>query len=325
MNERVIMQLLDLEAMVRLISKRGNLSAPGLDGITFPFLKLEKESAARMIIAMLRFIILHKKIPDIWKMGKTILIYKTGDVNDPGNWRPITLTSVIYRIIFGRIAQVMMSMENRSVRRGLLSISQKGFVPRVNGCGEHIAVANMAINRAMTTHQTLFMLALDMRDAFGSVSHVQLRNNLSQLGLHPLLSEVILDSYTNAKVRVITLNGATEPIEIKRGVKQGCPLSPILFDRCIDPLIEKLSSDEFKQYGYWWGINDGVTAQAYADDILLFANSYDSMMELVRVVQDFIRESNIQVNPKKCEMLKIGKDHYDIFPSPMNQLVKLNF
>jgi hypothetical protein len=94
------------------------------------------------------------------------------------------------------------------------------------------------------------MLALDMRDAFGSVFHVQLRNNLSQLDLHPLLSEVILDSYTDAKVRVITLNGATEPIEIKRGVKQGCRISRILFDNCIDPLIEKLSSEEFKQYGY---------------------------------------------------------------------------
>jgi hypothetical protein len=45
-------------------------------------------------------------------MGKTILIYKARDVNDPGNWRSIILTSVIYRIFFGRIAQVMMSMEN---------------------------------------------------------------------------------------------------------------------------------------------------------------------------------------------------------------------
>jgi hypothetical protein len=55
---------------------------------------------------------------------------------------------------------------------GLLSLSQKGFVPRVNGCGEHIAVANMVINRAMTTRKVLYMLALDMLDAFGSVSHV---------------------------------------------------------------------------------------------------------------------------------------------------------
>jgi hypothetical protein len=145
LNQRVIMQLLDLEAMVALISKRGNLSTTGLDGITFPFLKLEKDSAARMIIEMIRFMIFHKKIPNIWKMDKTIFIHKAGDPNDPGNWRPITLTSVIYRIIFGRIAQVMMSNENRSVRRGLLSLSQKDFVPKVNGCGKHIAVANMAI------------------------------------------------------------------------------------------------------------------------------------------------------------------------------------
>jgi hypothetical protein len=151
------------------------------------------------------------------------------------------------------------------------------------------------------------MLALDMSDAFGPVSHVQLSNNLTKLGLHPMLTGLILDSYTDAQVKIVTLNDATNPISIKRGVKQGCPLSPILFDICIDPLIEKLSSDDFKKYGYWWSNDDGVTPQAYADDILLFANSYEHMLKLAEVVQDFIRRSNIQLNPKKCEILKIGK------------------
>jgi uncharacterized membrane protein YobD (UPF0266 family) len=72
-----------------------------------------------MIIAMLRFIIFHKKIPDIWKLGKTILIIKEGDFNDPGNWRSIPFTSLIYLIIFGGVAQVMMSMENRSIKKRL--------------------------------------------------------------------------------------------------------------------------------------------------------------------------------------------------------------
>jgi hypothetical protein len=71
-------------------------------------------------------------------------------------------------------------------------------------------------------------------------------------------------------------------------------LSPILFDICIDPLIEKLSSDEFKKYGFWWSEEDGVTVQAYADDILLIANTYEHMLKLVEVVQDIIRQSNIQ-------------------------------
>jgi hypothetical protein len=79
-------------------------------------------------------------------------------------------------------------------------------------------------------------------------------------------------SYRNATVKIIFLDGPTGEITIKRGVKQGCPLSPVLFDICVNPLIEKLKSPEFKRFGYYWDDEDGVTAQAYADDILLFAN-----------------------------------------------------
>jgi hypothetical protein len=63
MNEQIIMELLNKEKLMELIKKRGNQSAPGLDGITFPFLKLEKEAAALLIISMMRLIISVGKIP----------------------------------------------------------------------------------------------------------------------------------------------------------------------------------------------------------------------------------------------------------------------
>jgi hypothetical protein len=74
---------------------------------------------------------------------------------------------------------------------------------------------------------------------------------LSNLAFILRVTEVILDSYTNASVKIVTLDGATDPIDIKRGVKQGCPLLPILFDNCTDPLIERLSSRGIMEYGYW--------------------------------------------------------------------------
>jgi hypothetical protein len=76
-----------------------------------------------------------------------------------------------------------------------------------------------------------------MRDAFGSVSHMQLKNNLSNLCLQKILSNFIMDSYNQTKVKIGPLNDMTNDINIGRGVKQGCPLSPVLFDICIDPLI----------------------------------------------------------------------------------------
>jgi hypothetical protein len=141
-------------------------------------------------------------------------------------------------------------------KRIILSMAQKGFVPRINGCGEHVAMANMAINRAMTTGNILYMMALDMKDSFGSVSHKQLNNNLKSLGLCKPIREVIMECYNGATVRVITLNGATENIHIRRGVKLGCPLSPVLFDICINPLIEKLNSRELRRLGYYWNNED---------------------------------------------------------------------
>jgi hypothetical protein len=79
--------------------------------------------------------------------GKIKLIHKAGDVNDPGNWRPITLASIIYGIIFGRISQVMMSKENRLVRKSFLSFWQSCFIPRINECRKYIDATNMAIIR----------------------------------------------------------------------------------------------------------------------------------------------------------------------------------
>jgi hypothetical protein len=84
------------------------------------------------------------------------------------------------------------------------------------------------------------MLALDMRDAFGSVSHKQLENNLKKLNLCKPIRNIILDSYRPATVKNVTLDGFKNEINIKSGVKQVCPLSPILFDMCVNPLIENL-------------------------------------------------------------------------------------
>jgi hypothetical protein len=77
------------------------------------------------------------------------------------------------------------------------------------------------------------------------------------------------------------------------------PLSPILFDMCLNLLIEKLNSPECKKLCFSWDTDDYLIAQAYTDDILLFSDSYEHMMDLVGIVNDLNYESNIQLNPKK--------------------------
>jgi hypothetical protein len=74
----------------------------------------------------------------------------TVDQSDPANYHPITLTSILYRVIFGRISQAMMNFENRKIGKIVFCNQQKGFVPRISGCGQHTYIANKAINRTLS-------------------------------------------------------------------------------------------------------------------------------------------------------------------------------
>jgi hypothetical protein len=183
----------------------------------------------------------------------------------------------------------MMGFEDREKGKSFFSL-QKGFVPRISGCGQHTYMANMAINRALSKRRELYIIAIDMKDAFGSVSHRLLEHNLKDMNFPQTIRELVMDSYFQANVNINSKKGMTNPIAIKRGVKQGCPLSTLLFNSCLDSLIIKLNTQEMKKCGF--GINsnidDNLVCQAYADDILLFAEGYNNIMKLVDTLNSYL-------------------------------------
>jgi hypothetical protein len=83
-------------------------------------------------------------MPESWKYRKTIMLFKGGDVSDQMNWRPITLTSIIYRMIFGKIAKEFVLFDDREGRT-VFYREQKGFVPRISGYSHHPFMASMRL------------------------------------------------------------------------------------------------------------------------------------------------------------------------------------
>lgn len=88
----------------------------------------------------------------------------------------------------------------------------------------------------------------------------------------------------------------TPDITVRVGVKQGDPLSPLLFNLALDPLIQGLEC-----YGKGYTVAGlTVTSLAFADDLVLIGGSWSDMAQNLRLLDEFFQTTSLRVNPRKC-------------------------
>jgi hypothetical protein len=108
--------------------------------------------------------------------------------------------------------------------------------------------------------------------------------------------------YEDATSIIETRGNRSNPIGWKRGVKQGCPLSPLLFNLCLEPLLQAVSR-ECAGVGTFVGSDENrieFLVQAYADDVIFISKTADGIKAMLGVLQRFVDWSKMEVNAKKC-------------------------
>ncbi|NWI50208.1 PO21 protein, partial [Calyptomena viridis] len=131
--------------------------------------------------------------------------------------------------------------------------------------------------------------------AFDSVSHDHILTGLKQKGVDTHIINLIKDMYTNIHTHLAVKEERSEPIQIKVGVKQGDPMSPLLFNLAMDPLLCKL--DESGE-GYHLG-QRMVTAMAFADDLVLLSDSWEGMERNIKTLETFCNITGLKTQGEK--------------------------
>ena len=170
----------------------------------------------------------------------------------------------------------------------ILSDLQTGFRPN-RSCHDHmIALYNIALNRRLNG-KDIFCCFIDFRKAFDTVNRKILWQKLSQYGIDGLFLKTLQSMYDGSEYTV-EINGCCTPwFQVKNGVKQGCLLSPSLFNLYVNDLLVSLSMSEH-------GIDcDGckIPALAYADDIVLLASNPQELQTLINVTQSWCLRNGI--------------------------------
>ena len=206
-------------------------SAPGPDGITRKHItNLCVKEALRLfynILLVCRF------QPFAWSTNRTILIPKQGnDLERTENYRPLTIGSILGRIYWGIFDTRLRSYADFSHR-------QKGFVSEA-GCFNNVHALAVLL-RLAKARTGMVLIQLDISKAFDTIPHEAIEPALHKLGIPTVLRSSIVNSYTQMRTS-IEHHGSAISIQLRRGVKQGDPLSPYIFNAIINPLLGQLEN-----------------------------------------------------------------------------------
>jgi hypothetical protein len=282
-----------------VIQSRQDLSASGTDGIGNQILKAAKGAGVKFLKKIIETSVKCGRMITSWKQAKTILLYKKGEATDLANWRPISITNCIYRIFTCLLAR---SIQKINQQYSIFSSSQKGFIKNTNGCSEHAILLNELVHNANRKGKNLVTTAVDFTNAFGSIPHEMILAAMNQRGFPNWVCEIVKQMYEGA-TSVIELRGKrTDWIGWKRGVKQGCPLSPLLFNLCLESFLQAV---RHKHKGQGVSIEiaeekEEILVQAYADDVVLVSEKPEDLQEMLQTLEEFTEWSRMEVNTKKC-------------------------
>lgn len=242
------------------------------------------------VVYIYNICLINKKIPIAWKTSTTTLIYKQGDWEDPGNWRPIALQPTIYKIYDTILASHLAQF---CIDNSTISPLQKSFM-LIEGCFEHCFLMNSMFEDSKQCRKDLHLVWLDLQNAFGSIPHSVL---MSRLSIPPHFISLCKDgSYTRYRCAA----GLSTNIRQTVGVKQGCLLSPLLFNLALQGLLlglDKLSG------GYSFSSNLTIKYLAYTDDLCLVCHSREEVTAFIRCLTDFADWAQLHFKPSKCAIL----------------------
>lgn len=289
-----------LDIRQRLLSMAN--SAPGKDRVEYRHLKLADPNTKILQIIYNRCLE-ERRIPQPWKDATTILIHKKGPSDDPSNFRPIALMSCIYKLFTSLLAT---RVSTTAINNNLMSDQQKSARPS-EGCHEHTHTLQTVVADCKRNGKNCFIAWLDLRNAFGSIPHQAIYATLSHMGFPIPFISLLQDIYTNANTVVRTSRTEeTPPIPIKAGVKQGCPISAILFNLTSELLLRAILHKAQEQSDLPFSLyNKHISVLAYADDLVLLSRTRAGLQAFLDAVSQAADTLTLTFRSDKCSSLAL--------------------
>lgn len=308
------------EEVAKAVGRLRNHRATGDDQIAAEYLKAGPEEMTEWLHEVISEVWATGEVPQEWKDATLVPLHKKKDRRVCDNYRGISLLSipgkVLANVVLGRI---------RDTVEARLREEQCGF-RRGRGTMDQIWLARQLIEKAVEHGTELHMCFVDLAKAYDSVPRAALVRVLREYGIEREIVQIIDQIHTGTGCRVRTRGGKSARFGVATGVRQGCVMSPVLFNVYIDMIVRQALTGTSAGVTFDYRLKgnlhmtyrskpDGqvtIPAVMYADDMALVATTPGALQTAVTQLDDTCRRWGMQISTGKTEVMAVGGPGADI-------------
>ncbi|KAI5700378.1 hypothetical protein M8J77_008043 [Diaphorina citri] len=287
------------EDIKKIIQNMSNHKSSGCDEIPAELLKIINDNGIEQITNLINEIYRSGIIPEDFLTAIFIPLPKKNKAKHCSDFRTISLISHTSKILI-----TLIKIRINDIIESHLSESQLGF-RRGKGCRDGLSGLRIILERSIEMKKDIYLAFIDFQKAFDNIKHTLLMQILKDIQLPKAEVRLIETLYWGQKGKVRTKDGISNTFNVKKGVRQGCIISPILFNI----FVEKIIAESIEKEERGLKINGEVINNLrYADDTLLLATSKSDLKYLMSKLFQTCEQYGMKINMKKTKVMCVSKN-----------------
>ncbi len=294
---------IDIEEIKSAINQTKKNKSPGSDGLTHEFYKTFIGTLAPVLLKVYKSMEERREVPESMGLGVITILYKNkGSPLSLGNYRPLSLLNTDYKIL-----TKVLTNRIKEVVGNIISQNQAYSIPG-RDITDTICTIRDVVDSLDKDGEGGIVLSIDLNKAFDRVEHSFIEQTMRRFGFGERILRWISLLYNNAK-SCVKVNGVlTDPFPLERSVRQGCPLSALLYSITAEPLATLIKKDkEIRGIPIPHGRMSLI--HQYADDTTFTVRDSESINKIMKHMETYGKASGAKINIDKSEIMSIGGVH----------------
>ena len=264
--------------------------SPGKDSILNEMIKAGQSELSPLYVKLFNMILSSGNFPDIWAGSLLTPLFKGGSINDPSDYRGISLSSCL-----GKLKKKIYTPYQIAFRKGRRT-------------SDHIFVMHTMLDKYVKGKESgqnkLYVCFVDLKKAFDSVWRDALLYKLLELEIGGRFLDVIMDMFKKSTISLKLTQGLTPEFSSDTGVKQGCVISPTLFNLFLNDLPKAISGNDTDPI---YMNEKALNCLMYADDIALISKSKEGLQTTLDRLSEYCNTWHLTINTNKTKIVIFNK------------------